>query len=178
MSAQAGPYPFARLAPIVRHSVPLVVIFLVFAAADATEVVDDGGLFLLLSLTVLATAWFAGTVTAVAVTVCGAVLGASVGERIASAAVQLHLAVFVIQGLLLTALVAELRRAETRETGFPGASGGPGLLDPTLPLRLERARRETASAFEAFEHGPSWYDDVASSSLVGAGLTAVLRWLK
>ena len=111
MSAQAGPYPFARLAPIVRHSVPLVVIFLVFAAADATEVVDDGGLFLLLSLTVLATAWFAGTVTAVAVTVCGAVLGASVGERIASAAVQLHLAVFVIQGLLLTALVAELRRS-------------------------------------------------------------------
>ena len=111
MSAHAGPYPFARLAPIIRHSVPVATIFLVFFAADATQVVDDGGLFLLLSLTVLATAWFAGTVTALIVTVVGAVLGAAVGERIGSAAVQLHLAVFVVQGLLLTALVAELRRS-------------------------------------------------------------------
>jgi signal transduction histidine kinase/CheY-like chemotaxis protein len=111
MTAEAGPYPFAPLAPAIRYSLPIAVTFLVFAAAEATQVVDDGGLFLLLSLTVLATAWFAGTITALAVTLLGAVVGATVGERLASAAVQMHLAVFVVQGLLLTALVAELRRS-------------------------------------------------------------------
>jgi signal transduction histidine kinase len=83
----------------------------VFAAAQSTTVVDDGGLFLLLSLTVLASAWFAGTISALTVTVIGAVTGAIVGEHIARAAVQMHLAVFIVQGVLLTALVAELRRS-------------------------------------------------------------------
>ena len=111
MSAETGPFPFGRLSPLLRQSVPIGVTFLVFATAQSTSVIDDGGLFLLLSLTVLATAWFAGTGGALAVTVIGAVTGATVAERIASAAVQLHLAVFVVQGVLLTALVAELRRS-------------------------------------------------------------------
>ncbi len=72
---------------------------------------DDGGLFLLLSLTVLASAWFAGTVSALAVTVLGALIGAALAQQLANAAVQLHLAVFIVQGVLLTALVAELRRS-------------------------------------------------------------------
>jgi hypothetical protein len=66
------------------------------------------------------------------------------------------------------ALVAELRQADV----------GKDHVDPALPLQLERARRETAAACDAFEHSPSWYDDVSSSTLLGAGLTAVLRWLK
>jgi len=75
-------------------------------------------------------------------------------------------------------LVAELRQAEAKEPGSPGASGRPGLLDPTLPLRLEQARREVAASFASFDQNPSWYEDVSTSGLVGAGLTAVLRWLK
>jgi signal transduction histidine kinase len=111
MSAGAGPFPFARLSPVLRQSVPVGATFLAFAAAQSTSVIDDGGLFLLLSLIVLASAWFAGTVSALIVTVLGAVTGATVAERLATAAVQLHLAVFVLQGVLLTALVAELRRS-------------------------------------------------------------------
>jgi hypothetical protein len=65
-------------------------------------------------------------------------------------------------------LVADLRRAEH----------GRDHVDPTLPLRLERARRETAAAFASFEHSPSWYDEAASSTLLGAGLNALLRWLR
>lgn len=72
------------------------------------------------------------------------------------------------------ALVAQL----IAETGSPGASRRPGLVDPALPLRLERARRDTAAAFDAFEHGASWYDDVSSSTLLAAGLKTVLGWLK
>ena len=107
----AGPYPFARFPRFVRHSLPIVITLLVFEAAEATQVIDDGGLFLLLSLTVLATAWFSGTISALSVTVLGGVIGGVLGERLGSAAVELHLAVFVMQGVLLTALVAELRRA-------------------------------------------------------------------
>ena len=110
-NAASGPFPFPALPPFARYALPVFITLLVFFAADSTQVIDDGGLFLLLSLTVLATAWFAGTVTALIVTVLGAVIGAVVGERLGSAAVQMHLAVFVVQGLLLTALVAELRRS-------------------------------------------------------------------
>jgi hypothetical protein len=61
----------------------------------------------------------------------------------------------------------------------PRVSRRLGLLDAAfLPMQLERARRETAATFDAFDHSPSWYDDVSSSSLLGAGLTAVMRWLK
>jgi hypothetical protein len=66
------------------------------------------------------------------------------------------------------ALVARLREAEhsTRE------------IDPALPLRLERARREVDAAFASFERGPGWLADVSSGGLVGAGLSAVAKWLK
>ncbi|HTI38609.1 MAG TPA: hybrid sensor histidine kinase/response regulator [Vicinamibacterales bacterium] len=108
---QAGPYPFEGLSPILRHSIPVVATVLVFTGARATGFIDDGGLFLLLSLTVLASAWFAGTGSALLVTVLGAVIGAVVSERTVTPAVEMHLAVFVVQGTLLTALVAELRRS-------------------------------------------------------------------
>lgn len=73
------------------------------------------------------------------------------------------------------ALVAQLRQAEA-VTAAGSAKGS--AVDPTLPLQLERARRETAAAFDAFDRSPSWYDDVSGSSLLGAGLTAVMRWLE
>jgi signal transduction histidine kinase len=74
-------------------------------------VLDEGGFFLLLSILVLGSAWFAGTGAAVAVTVLGAIFGWVSARPALTAAVHTHLALFVLQGLLLTALVAELRRS-------------------------------------------------------------------
>ena len=66
------------------------------------------------------------------------------------------------------ALVDELQRAgEARRT-----------IDPALPFELARARREVLDSFAEFERGPAWFGDVSSFGLVGAGLTAISRWLK
>lgn len=70
----------------------------------------------------------------------------------------------------------------TEKTGSPQSSRRPGLvpvdIDPALPLRLEQARRDVDASFAAFDQQPSWYADVSTSGLVGAGLTAVMRWLR
>jgi signal transduction histidine kinase len=73
--------------------------------------IDDGSLFLLLGTAVMATAWFAGTGPALTATVAGAVMGAYASTVIESQAAQTHLALFVVQGLLLTGVVSELRAA-------------------------------------------------------------------
>src|SRR5688572_7611502 len=65
------------------------------------------------------------------------------------------------------ALVDQLRRA--------ARSNEP--IDPTLPLQLARARREVETAFKGLPRELS-LDDVASAGLVGAGLSALARWLK
>src|SRR5205085_2411607 len=79
-------------------------------AAHATGIIDTGALYLILSITVLAAAWFAGTVNALVVTVAGALIGA-LTEHNPTTSVQVHLAVFVVQGVLLTTITAELRRS-------------------------------------------------------------------
>ena len=66
------------------------------------------------------------------------------------------------------ALVAQLQRAD-RSTAA---------VDPTLPLQLERARREVEEAFRGLPSDAAWSEDVLSLGLVGAGLSAVARWLK
>ena len=66
------------------------------------------------------------------------------------------------------ALVAALREADRPDRP----------IDPALPLRLERARREVEASFASFEHGEHWLGDVTRGGLVGAGLTALGRWLK
>jgi signal transduction histidine kinase/CheY-like chemotaxis protein len=111
--AHDGPeYPFPSISSAVRHAVALISVVVVFLAYRSSgTVIDDGGLFLLLSIAVLGSAWFAGTGSALAVTVLGAVLGYVAAGHDTTPAVQTHLALFVGQGLLLTALVAELRRA-------------------------------------------------------------------
>jgi Transcription factor zinc-finger len=58
-------------------------------------------------------------------------------------------------------LVAQLREAD--RAGKP--------VDPTLPLDMERARREVEAAFASFQKEPEWTLDV------GAGLAALARWL-
>jgi signal transduction histidine kinase len=116
-----GPFPFATIPPAVRHTVSLTVVVLVYLAYERSgTVIDDGGLFLLLSIAVLFSAWFAGTGTALAATITGAVLGSLSAGQTRATPVQTHLALFIGQGLLLTALVAELRRSRRvaeREAG-------------------------------------------------------------
>jgi Transcription factor zinc-finger len=58
-------------------------------------------------------------------------------------------------------LVAQLRQAD--RTDKP--------VDPTLPLQMERARRDVEAAFASFENQPDWPLDV------GSGLAALARWL-
>ena len=107
-----GPYPFPAVAVPARHFVALTAVVIVFLAHLAADtIIDEGGLFLLLSSVVLGSAWFAGTGSALSVTVLGAVLGSLVAGQRGEPSVETHLALFVGQGLLLTALVAELRRA-------------------------------------------------------------------
>src|SRR5688500_13321175 len=112
MMRASGPYPFPTVALPARHFVALIAVVIVFLAHRAAgTIIDEGGLFLLLSIVVLGSAWFAGTGSALSVTVLGAVLGSVVAGRNGLPAVDTHLALFIGQGLLLTALVAELRRA-------------------------------------------------------------------
>jgi hypothetical protein len=66
-------------------------------------------------------------------------------------------------------LVAQLRKAEDR-------ANQP--VDPSLPIELMRARRETERAFANIHDDDLWFKDVASTDLLGASLTAVARWLK
>jgi signal transduction histidine kinase/CheY-like chemotaxis protein len=112
MTRAVGPYPFPTVPRPVRHFVALTSVVIAYLASRTSPaIIDEGGLFLLLSITVLGAAWFAGARSALAVTVLGAVLGASGAGLGANVAVDTHLALFVVEGLLLTALVTELRRA-------------------------------------------------------------------
>jgi signal transduction histidine kinase len=111
MFGTADSYPFpTRPAPL-RFAIALLAVTVVFAIDRvANDVIDDGSHFLLLGTAVMATAWGAGTGPALVAIVFGAVLGASTASG-SMAATSTHLALFVVQGLLLTALVSELRRA-------------------------------------------------------------------
>jgi signal transduction histidine kinase len=105
-------YPFPSVPVPVRHLLAVVLVAIVFLAyRGPATVIDEGSLFLLLSIVVLGTAWFAGTGGALGVTVLGAVIGSLHAGPAANRAVEMHLALFIGHGVLLTALVAELRRA-------------------------------------------------------------------
>jgi DNA-directed RNA polymerase subunit RPC12/RpoP len=68
------------------------------------------------------------------------------------------------------ALVAQLQQADARASTEA--------VDPTLPLRLARARREAELAFDGADADRLWLQDVTSGGLVRAGLAVVARWLK
>lgn len=111
MTESPAPYPFPSVPPPVRHFVALTAVVIAFLASRTTTAVDEGGLFLLMSITVVGAAWFAGVSSALAVTVLGAVLCGFGRDVDGDVADQTHLALFIVEGLLLTALVAALRRA-------------------------------------------------------------------
>jgi signal transduction histidine kinase len=114
MRSAPDAYPFPTFPAPLRFAIALSAVLTVFVVdAISGAPVDDAGKFLLLGIAVLASAWFAGTGPALAATVLGAVLGTyehGVQQR-TEAFISLHLALFVVQGLLLTAVVSELRAA-------------------------------------------------------------------
>ncbi len=121
----------------VRHAVGLLLVVVVFLGYRHTgTVIDDGGLFLLLGIAVLFNAWFAGTSSALAATVLGAVLGALPDRHSHLPAVETHLALFIGQGVLLTALVAELRRAR-RSAEIEARSAHAARLDAEAASRMK-----------------------------------------
>jgi signal transduction histidine kinase len=112
--ASADAYPFPTQPAPLRFAVALGVVGIVFVLDWVfNDLIDDGSHFLLLGTAVMASAWLAGTGPALAATVLGAILGAldAPTSLIDARATQTHLALFLGQGLLLTALVSELRRA-------------------------------------------------------------------
>jgi signal transduction histidine kinase len=112
MRRSADAYPFRTLSTPHRFSIAIGLVALVFLLdQSATSLIDDGSHLILLGSAVGATAWFAGTGPALLATVLGAVLGALHDENTVTGAVPLHLALFLVHSLLLTAVVAELRRA-------------------------------------------------------------------
>jgi signal transduction histidine kinase len=112
MTGPADAYPFRTLSVPSRFGIAIGLVALVFLIDQSSgEFIDDGSHFLLLGTAVGATAWFAGTGPALLATVLGAVLGATHGNERDTGAVALHLALFLVHGLILTGVVDELRRA-------------------------------------------------------------------
>jgi signal transduction histidine kinase len=109
----ADAHPFPTMNAPLRFAVALGLTSFVFLIDRAFDrVIDDGTLFLLLGIAVIASAWLAGTGPALAATVTGAVIGAQEIHAVESnVAAQAKLAFFVLQGLLLTVILSELRRA-------------------------------------------------------------------
>jgi signal transduction histidine kinase/CheY-like chemotaxis protein len=113
LTMSADSYPFPTRPAVLRFAFAIAAVTAVFAIDRVwSDAIDDGSHFLLLGTAVMATAWVAGTGPALAATVVGAVFGAHGSDAsLATPAASMHLAIFVVQGLLLTALVSELRRA-------------------------------------------------------------------
>jgi hypothetical protein len=71
----------------------------------------------------------------------------------------------------------DMRQAEALVTQLREADQPRAAVDPSLPLQLARARREVEGSFRAMERDAVWFEDASTSGLVGAGLSAVARWL-
>jgi len=107
-------YPFPTFSAPLRFAIALAAILVVFVVDRLSGwPVDEPAKFILLGIAVMASAWFAGTGPALAATVLGSVLGATEAGSFAAldGDTAVHLAMFVIQGVLLTAVIAELRAA-------------------------------------------------------------------
>ena len=122
-------------AAVIRYGAGLGAVAVALIAAAAFDpLIDPGSEYLLLSTAVLGAAWLGGTGPALAATVVAAIAGAVEvqGTDTEMRATQTHLALFVLQGLVLTAVVSELRRARH--------------LAERQAQDAERARRESEGA--------------------------------
>ena len=112
MSRPADAYPFPTFPAPLRFAIAMAAVSIVFITDATANAIDDVSKFVLLGTAVLASAWFAGTGPALAATILGAALGwVTVSISAPATQVAMHLALFVMQALLLTAVVAELRAA-------------------------------------------------------------------
>lgn len=110
-------FPFPTLGAPLRFAIASALVSVVFILDTfAPTLIDTGSRFILLGTAVGATAWLAGTGPALVATVIMAVLGATRDGGPLVGALPLHITLFVLQCLLLTAVVAELRRAR-RDAG-------------------------------------------------------------
>ena len=111
MRGTADSYPFRTLPAPLRFAIAVASVGAVFVIDRAGGVfVDDGSHFLLLGIAVMTTAWFAGTGPALTATVLGAIIGAVESGGVPTGP-ELRLAIFIVQGLLLTVVIGELRAA-------------------------------------------------------------------
>ena len=111
MRGPADAYPFPTFSVPVRFGIAvLMLVIVVLMDRTAGPLIDNGSHLILLATAVMTTALFAGTGPALASTVVAAALGARHAAT-TDAAAPMHLALFLVHGLLVTAVVAELRRA-------------------------------------------------------------------
>jgi signal transduction histidine kinase/CheY-like chemotaxis protein len=111
MKGPADAYPFPTLAAPLRFGIAAVLVGLVVLLDQSADaMIDDGSRLVLLGIAVMATAWFAGSGPALGATVLASVVGAWTAAGTDFAA-WMHLSLFLVQGLVLTAVVAELRHA-------------------------------------------------------------------
>ena len=112
MSDPADSYPFPRFSGSLRHGLAFAFVAVVFGIDYlGGPMIDDGAQFILLGTAVIGVAWLGGTGPALVATILSAAIG---GYRLSGTddgAGHVHLALFVIHALLLTAVVGELRRA-------------------------------------------------------------------
>lgn len=94
--------------------------------------------------------------------------GASIDLAKGSACTHCGTALSMIDMKQAEALVHQLQQADQPDRA----------IDPALALRLSQARREVEMAFASFDQGSGWTDDVALRGVVGAGISAIARWLK
>ena len=112
MTDSADGYPFPRFPGSVRLALAVALVGIVFGIDYAGgPLIEDGAQFILLGIAVVGVAWLAGTGPALVATVLSASIGAYRISGTDNGAGHVHLALFVIQALVLTAVVAELRRA-------------------------------------------------------------------
>ena len=112
MRGPADAYPFRTFSVPVRFAIAVVTLAtVVIIDRAAGPLIDSASRLILFAIAVMATALFAGTGPALAATIVAAAIGGGQGQTAATRAEPMHLALFVIHGLLLTAVVAEFRRA-------------------------------------------------------------------
>jgi len=112
MTGPPDEFPHSRFSVPVRLAIAFLLIAGVFALDRyAGVMIDDGSHFILLGTAVLAVAWLAGTGPALGALVFASILGVFHVADAPESPAHMHLALFVLHGLLVTAVVSELRSA-------------------------------------------------------------------
>lgn len=154
---QADAFPFHPISVPARFAIAVASVSLVVLLRQTFEpLIDEGSFLMLLGVAVIASAWLGGTGPALLATVSGGIFAGRVSA--ADPADAAHLALFVLQGVLLTALMAELRRAR---------------------WRAERHARLAEEARRAGEHSSRLKDEFLTtvSHELRTPLNAMLGWI-